>query len=117
MSGDPDLDSWCAICSTAIALAFIDNKFDARIRIGDFRGTDSHCWVWSDDLNHYDITATQFSAYDEILIVPEDDAVMFPQPWEEVDPHFEEEIEESFRKWPEEQRPNRRKMRELLRAI
>ena len=125
MTNDPDLDSWCAICSTAIALAFIDHGFDARIRIGKFWGSDEHCWVWSDDYNHYDITATQFSEHDEVLIVPDEDpdpcqqegTEMYPRPWEEVDPHFLDEIEEHFNSWPTEQQPNPRKMKQLLRGL
>lgn len=132
MANDAELNSWCAICSTAIGIAFVDHGFDARIRIGKFWGSDDHCWVWSDDWNHYDITATQFSGYapnsldyDEILVVPDEDVdpcqedgtEMYPRPWEEVDPRFVDEIEKHFRSWPIEQRPNHRKMRQLLRGL
>jgi hypothetical protein len=124
MSGDPDLEAWCAICSTAIAMAFIAHGYEGRVRIGMFWGADDHCWVWSNDWNHYDITATQFSqrkSYAEIEIVPEPDPCQedgteqYPRPWVEFDPVYDD-FDEHFAGWPEEQIPDRRRIRELLAA-
>lgn len=97
-----DLACMCGIASTALARAFIDACFPARLVFGDFNFQD-HCWVVSDDIV-YDISATQFGNYRKAHVeyaydseAYDADSVINPSDWSEV--------EQFFKYWPECQRP------------
>lgn len=111
------LATWCGICSTAIAKVFRKYKYPAKIVDGSFLDND-HCWVESAG-TIYDITATQFSGFSRkpLLIMKMEKAKHLFIAKKRYNPNSKKQMRSLFRGWPEDQKPDKKLIKELTEGI
>ena len=105
--GNSELSCMCAIVSVALAKAFRKNGFRARVAFGNFNdneGTSIHCWVVSGK-KIWDLTATQFGQYPDILIASVGDKRYKYHCWVKKG---------TLKDWPIDQIPTEERVKKIL---